>query len=175
MKRYNKSSQCFKKQKHHFGNKDPYTQSYGFSSSHLWMWELDHKEGWVQKNWCFQIVVLEKSLGNPLDRKEIKPVNSKGNESWIFIGKTDAKAEAPILWPCDEKSWLIGKAPGAGKDWGEEEKGATEDEMVGWHHGLNGHGFEQTSRYWRIGKPGILQSMGSQRVRHYLAAEQQQR
>ena len=120
MKSYDKPSQCFKKQRHHFGNKGPYTQSYGFSSSHLQMWELDHKEGWVQKNWCFQVVVLEKSLRSPLDSKEIKPVNPKGNESWIFIGK--ANAEAPVPWPSDAKSRLIGKDLDVGKDSRQEEK-----------------------------------------------------
>ena len=100
------------------------------------MWELDHKEGWASKNWCFRTAVLEKTLESPLDCKEIKPVNLKGNQSWIFIGRTDAEAEAPILWPPDVKSWLIGKDPDAGKDWRQEEKGATEDEMLGWHHWL---------------------------------------
>ena len=112
-----------------------------FSSSHVWMWELDHKEGWVLKNWCFQTVVLEKSLESPLESKEIKPVNPKGNQPWIFIGRIDA--EAPILWPSDAKCQVIGKAPDAGKDWGKEEKG-TEDEIVSWHHQLNRHEFEQT-------------------------------
>ena len=102
-----------------------------FSSSHLQMWELGHKEGWAPKNWGFQIVVLEMSIENPLDSKEIKPVNPKGNQSWIFIERIDAEAETPILWPPDAKSWLIGKDPDAGKDWGQEEKEATEDEMVG--------------------------------------------
>jgi len=120
-----------------------YSQSYGFSSSHVWMWELDHKEGWVPKNGYFQIVVLEKTLESPLDSQEIKPVNPKGNQPWIFIGRTDAEAEAPILWPLDEKSRLIGKDPDAGKDWGQEKKGVAEDEMVRWHHWLNGHEFEQ--------------------------------
>ena len=106
--------QCIKKQRHYFANKGPYSQSYGFSNSHVWMWELDHKEGWVLKNWCFQTVVLEKTLENPLDYKEIKPVNPKGNQHWIFTGRTDAKAEAPILWPCDEKSRVIGKDPDVG-------------------------------------------------------------
>ena len=105
------------------------------------MWELDHKEGWALKNWCFQTVVLEKILHSPLDSKEIKPVNVKGNRSWIFIGRTEA--EVPILQPPDEKSWLIGKNPDAGKDWRQEEKGTTEDEMVGWYHLLNGHKFQQ--------------------------------
>ena len=107
------------------------------------MWELDHKEGWALKKWCFQTVVLEKSLESPLDCKEIKLVNPKGNQSWIFIGRAEAEAEAPILWPCDLKSWLIRKDPDIGKDWRQEEKVTTEDEMVGWHHQLNGHEFEQ--------------------------------
>ena len=107
------------------------------------MWKLDHKEGWALKNWCFQIVVLRKTLESPLDSKDIKPVNLKGNLPWILIGRTDA--EAPIFLPPDANSWLIGKDPDAGKDWGQEEKGATEDEMVGWHHQLNGHEFEQSS------------------------------
>ena len=111
------------------------------------MWQLDHKEGWVSKNWCFCIVVLEKTLESPLDCKEIKPVNPKGNQSWIFIRRTDTEAEGPILWPPDVKSWLTGKDPDAGKDWRREEKGTTEDEMVGWHHQLTGHESEQT---WEI-------------------------
>ena len=108
------------------------------------MWELDYKASWVQKNWCFSTVVLEKTLESPLDRKEIQPVKPKGNQSWIFIGRTDAEAQTPILWPPDVKNWLIWNDPDAGKDWGQEEKGTTEDEMVGWHHRLNGHGFEQS-------------------------------
>ena len=118
------------------------SQSCGFSSSHVWMWELDHREGWALKNWCFWAAELEKTLESPLGYKEIKLVNPKGNQSWIFIGRTDAEAETPILWPPDVKNWLIGKDPDAGKDWRQEEKGMTEDEMVGWHHGLNGHEFE---------------------------------
>ena len=115
------------------------SQSYGFSSSHVWMWELDHKEGWGPKNWCFWTVVLEKTLENPLDCKKIKPVHPKGNQSWIFIGRTDAEAEAPVLWPPDAKNRLLGKDPDDGKDWRWKEKEKTEDEMVGWHHKLNGH------------------------------------
>ena len=144
-----------------------------FSSSHVWMWELDHKEAWVLKNWCFWTVELEKTLESPLDCKEIKPITPKGNQPWIFIGRTDAEAEAPILWPPDAKSWLVGKDPDAGKDWRWEEKGMTEDEIVGWHHQLSGHDFEQA--------PGdgegqdSLQSMGSQRVGQGLVTEQQQR
>ena len=107
------------------------SQSYGFSCTHVWMWELNHKESWVPKNWCFWTVVLEKTLESSLDSREIKPVHPKGNQSWIFIGKTDAEAEAPLLWPSDVKSWLIGKDPGAGEDWRWEEKGMTEDEMAG--------------------------------------------
>ena len=119
------------------------SQSYGFSSSHVWMWELDYKESWVLKNRCFWTVVLEKTLESPLDCKEIQPVNPEGNQSWIFIGRTDAKAEAPILWPPDAKKWLIWKDPDAGKDWRQEEKGTTADEMVGWHHWCDGHELEQ--------------------------------
>ena len=107
------------------------------------MWELNYKESWVLKNWCFWTVVLEKTLQSPLDCKEIQPVHPKGNQSWILIGRTDVEAEILILWPPDTKSWLIGKYPDAGKDWRREEKGTTEDEMVGWHHQLNGHEFEQ--------------------------------
>ena len=121
-----------------------YSQSYGFSSSHVWMWELDHKEGWVPKNCCFQIVILKKTLEGPLDSKEINPVNPIGNQAWIFIGGADAEAEAPILWPLDTKNRLTGKDRDAGKVWGQEEKGTTEDEMVGCHHWLNRHEFEQT-------------------------------
>ena len=123
-------------------NKGPSSQSYGFSSSHVWMWELNHNESWMLKNWCLWTVVLEKTLESSLD---FKPVNPQGNQSWIFITRIDAEAEAPILWPPDVKSWLIGKDPDTGRDWGQEEKGTTEDEMAGWHHRLNGHEFEQDS------------------------------
>ena len=128
----------------YFADKGPYSQSYGFSSSHVWMWELDHKEGWALKTWCFRTVVLKKTLESPLDCKEIKPVNPKENQTWIFIGGTDAETEAPILWPPDVKTRLIGKDPDGGTDWRQEEMGTTEDEMVGWHHRLSGHEFEQT-------------------------------
>ena len=134
-----KPRQDIKKQRHHFDDKGAYHQSYGFSSSHVWMWELDHEEVWVLKNWCFQTVVLEKTLESPLDCKETQPVNSKGNQWWIFIGRTDSEAEAPTFWPPGVKSWLIGKDPDARKDWGQEEKCMTEDEMAGWHHRLNRH------------------------------------
>ena len=137
-----KPRQHIKKQRHPFADNGLYHQSYGFSSSHVWMWELDPKEGWAPKNGCFQTVALEKTLESSLDCKEIKSVNLKGNQSWIFIRRTDA--EAPILWPPDVKSWLTGKDPDAGKDWRQKEKRAAEDEMVRQHHWLNGHEFEQT-------------------------------
>ena len=121
-----------------------HSQSYGFSSSHMWMWELDYKESGAPKNWCFRTVLLGKTLKSPLDCKEIQPVHPKGDQSWVFIGRTDVGAETPILWPPDAKSWLIGKDRDAGKDWGQEEKEMTEDEIVGWHHQLNGHGFGWT-------------------------------
>ena len=190
------------KSRHYFADKGLYSQSYGVSSSHVWMWELDHKESWALNNWCFWTVVLEKTLESPLDCKEVQPVHSegdqprislkgmmlklklqyfghltqrvdslekslmlggivgrrrrgrqrmrldckeiqlvnpKGNQSWIFIGRTDAEAETPILCPHDVKNWLIGKDPDAGQDWRQEEKGMTEDEMVAWHHWYNGH------------------------------------
>ena len=129
------------KNRYYFANKGPCSQSYVFSSSHNWMWELDYKEIWVLKNWCFWTVVLEKTLESPLDWREIQPVHRKGNQSWIFIGRTDVEAKTLILWPADEKSWLIWKDPDARKDWGQEEKRTTEDEMVGWHQRLNGHEF----------------------------------
>ena len=127
-------------------NKDLFSQSYDFSSSHVRMWELDHKESWASKNWCFWTVVLEKTLDSPLDSKEsIQPINPKGNQSWIFIGRTDTEAETPIFWPPDVKNWVIGKEPDAERDWRWEEKVVKENEMVGWHHRLNGHEFEQAS------------------------------
>ena len=141
-KSYDQSRQCIKKQRHHFASKGQYSQSDGFSNSHVRMWELNHKENWAPKNWCFQTVVLEKTLESPLDCKEIKPVNPKGNQPWIFTGSTDAEAEAPIVWPPNTKSQLTRKDPDPEKDEGQEEKAATEDEMVGWHHWLNGHEFE---------------------------------
>ena len=130
------------KSRHYFANKGQSSQSYGFSSGHVWTWELDHKESWAPKNWCYWTVVLEKTLESSLDCKKIKPVNLKGNQSWIFIGRTDAEVETPILLPLDLKKWLIGEDPD-GKDWWQEDKGTTEDVMVGWHHRLDGHEFEQ--------------------------------
>ena len=120
-----------------------YSQSYGFSCSHVSMWHLDHKEGWPPRNWWFWTVVLENTLESPLGSKEIQPVHPKGNQPWIFIGMTDAEAEAPIIWLSDVKSWLIGKGPDAGENGRQEGKGTTEDKMVGWHHQLTGHEFEQ--------------------------------
>ena len=140
-------------QRHHLADKGLYSESYGFSSSHVQMWEMVHKEDWALKTWCLRIVVLEKTLESPLDCKEIKPVNPKGNQFWLFIGRTDAEAEAAILRLPDAKSQLIVKDPDAGKNWRWEEKGTTEDEMVGWYHWLDGHEFEQA--------PGVGDGQGS--------------
>ena len=125
-----------------FANKGPSSQGYGFSSGHVLIGELDGEESWEPKNWCFWTVVLEKTLESPLDCKEVQPVRPKGDQSWVFIGRIDVEAETPILWPLHEKSWLIRKDPDAGRDWGQEEKGMTEDKMAGWHQWLDGHGFE---------------------------------
>ena len=138
---YDQPRQLIKKQRHYFANKGPSNQGYGFSSSHVWMWELDYKESWVLKNWHFWTVMLEKTLERLLDCKEIQPVHPKVDQSWVFIRRTDVEAETPILWPPDVKNWLIWKDPDSGKDW-RQEKGMTEDEMVGWHYRLNGHEFE---------------------------------
>ena len=168
-KSYDQPRQHIKKQRYYFANNGLSSQSYGFSRSHIWMWELDHKERWVPKNWGFWTVVLEKTLESPLDCK-IKPVNPKGNQPWIFIGRTDAEAEAPTLWPPDSKKWLIGndagkrlKATGAGDDRGWD----------GWMASpTRGTWVWASSRsWWWTGKPGMLQSMGSQRVRHNWATE----
>ena len=149
-KSYDQPRPRIKKQRHYFASKYPSSQSYGFSGSLVWMWELDYKESWVLKNWCFWTMALEKTLESSLDCNEIKPVN-KGNQSWIVIGRTDAEAETPTLWPPNVKNWLTAKDPDAGKDWGQE-KGTTEDEMVGWHHPLDGHGFGWT--------PGVRDGQG---------------
>ena len=127
-----------------FADKGPSSQSYSFSSSHVWMWELDYKGSWVPKNWCFWTVVLEKILESPLDCKEIQLVHSEGDQPWDFFGRNDAEAETPVLWPPHAKSWLIGKDSDAGRNWGQEEKGTTENEKAGWHHGLDGHESEWT-------------------------------
>ena len=131
-----------KKQRYYFANKGLSSQGYGFSSSHVWVWDLDYKESWALKNWCFWTVVLEKTPESPLDCKDTNPVHPKGNQSWIFIGRTDAEAETPILRPPNAKNWLIWKYPDARKDWRQEDKRMIEDEMVGWHQRLNGHEFE---------------------------------
>ena len=135
---YDQPRYHIKKKRHYFANKGLSSQSYGFSSSHAWMWELDSKGNWTPKNWCFWTVVLEKTLESLLDCKEIQSVCPKGNQPWIFTGRTDAEAEAPVLWLPVVKNWLIWKDPDAG-NWAQEKKGTTEDEMVGWHHWLDGH------------------------------------
>ena len=150
---YDQPRQNIKKQRHWFANKCPSNQSYAFSSGLVWMWELDCEENWALKNLCFWTVVLEKTLESPLDCKEIQPAHPEGNQSWVFIARTDTEAETPILWPPDTNSWLIWKDPDAGKDWRWEAKGMIEDEMVGWHHWLNGHEFEQA--------PGVGDGQGS--------------
>ena len=169
---YDQLRQHIKKQRLCFANKGPPSQSYGFSSSRVWMWELDYEESWVLKNWCFWTMMLEKTLESPLDCKKIKPVNPKGNQSWIVIGRTDAEAETPILWPPDVKSWFIGKDPDTGKDWRQEEKGTTEDEM-GWMASPTWWIWVWASSRscWWTGKPGMLQSLGSQRVRNDQATQ----
>ena len=130
--------------RHYFANKGPSSQGYGFSSGCVRMWELNCEESWVPKNWCFWTVVLEKTLESPLDSQEIQPVHPKGDQTWVFFGRIDAKAETPILWPLHAKSWRIGKDSDAGRDWGQEEKGTTEDKMAGWHHQLYGRESEWT-------------------------------
>ena len=141
-KSYDQPRQHVKKQKHYFVNKGPSRHGYGFSNGHVWMWELDYKESWAPKNWCFWTAVLEKTLESPLDCKEIQPVHPRGDQAWVFIGRTDVEAETSIVSPPDAKNWLTGKDPDAEKDWRQEEKGMTEDEIVGWHHQLNGYEFE---------------------------------
>ena len=169
---YDQPRQDIKKQRHSFANKGPSSQSYGFSSSHVWMWELDHKESWEPKNGCFWTVVLEKTLESPLGCKEIQPVNPKGNQSWIFIGRTDAEAETPIPWSPGSKNWLIEKDPDAGKDWGQEEN---RWQRMRWLDGITDSmdmSWANSGRQWRTGKPGVLQFMGFQRIGHNLATEQ---
>ena len=136
---YDQLTLYIKKQRHYFANKGPSSQGYGFSSGHVWMLELDCEESWRLKNWCLWTAVLEKTLESPLDCKEIEPVHPKGDQSWVFTGRTNAEAETQILWPPHGKSWLIGKDPDAGMDWGQEEKRKTEDEIAGWHHRPDEH------------------------------------
>ena len=150
--------QCIKNQRHYFANKGLSSQSYSFSSSHVWMWELDYKESWALKNWCVWTVVLEKTLESPLDCKEIQPIHPKGNQSWIFIGRTDAEAEVPIFRAPDVKSQLIGEDSDARKNWRQEEKALTQRTWV----------CISSRSWWWTGKPGVLQSMGSQRVNWFL-------
>ena len=138
---YDQPRQHIEKQRHYFANKVLSSQGYGFSSGHVWMWELDYNENWALKNWCLWTVVLEKTFKSPLDCKEIQSVHPKRDQSWVFICGTDVEAETPILWPPDVKSWLNWEYPDAEKDWGQEEKETAEDEMVGWHHQLDGHEF----------------------------------
>ena len=162
-KNYDQPRQHIKKQRHYFANKGPCSQSYVFSSSHVWMWELDNKERWAPKNWCFWTVVLEKTLESHLDCKEIWPVHPKGNQSWIFIGRTETEAKTPILWPPDVKFWLTEKDTDAGQDWRQKEKGVTEDEMVGWYHWLDEHEFEQAlgvgdREAWRAAAHGVAKN-----------------
>ena len=169
---YDQPRQHIKKQRHYVANKGPSSQGYGFSSSHVWMWELDYKESWVPKHWCYRTVVLEKALESSLDCNEIQPVHPKGNQLWIFIGRTDVEVETPILWPPDLKNWLIGKDPDAGKDWRWEEKG----DDRGWDGWMASPTqwtlvWINSRRYWITEEPEVLQSMGPQRVRHDLVTE----
>ena len=164
--------QHIKKQRHHFANKGLYSQSYGFSSHHEQVWKLDHKESWVLKNWHFWTLVLEKTLEKPLDCKEIKPDNPKGNQPWIFIGRTDAEAEAKLLWSSDAKGQLIRKDPDAGKDWGQEEKG----DDRGWDGWMASQTrwtwvWVNSGSWWWTGRHGVLRFVGSQRVGHDWATE----
>ena len=168
---FGRPRQHIKKERDHFVDKGLDSQIYGFSSCHVWMWELDHKEGGILKNWCLWTLALEKTLESPLDGKEIKPVNPKENKPWIFTGRTDAEADALILWPPDVKSRLIGKDPDSGKNWGQEEK-----RVMGWDGWMVSLTqwtwvWANSGRQWRTGEPGVLQSMGSQRVEHDLVTE----
>ena len=152
------------KQRHYFANKGPCSQGYGFSSGHVWMWDLDCEESWAPKNWCFWTVVLEKTLESPLDCKEIQPVHPKGDQSWVIIGRTDAKPESPILWPPHVRSWLVGKDPDAGRDWGQEK--GTIEEWDGWMASLTQWTWVwvNSGSWWWTGRSGVLWFTGSQRV-----------
>ena len=161
------------KQRHYFANKGLSSQGHGFSSGHVWMWELDCEESWVPKNWCFWTVVLESplTLESPLDCKEIQPVHPKGNQSWVFTGRTDVETETLIFWPPDAKSWLIWKDPDAGKDWGQQEKRTTD--WDGWMASPTQWRWVwvNSGSWWWTGRPGMLRFMGSQRVGHDWATE----
>ena len=173
-KSYDQPRQHIKKQRHYFPDKGPSSQSCGFSNSHVWMWELDYKEGWAPKNWCFWTVMLEKTLENLLDCKEIKPVNPKGNQSWIFIERTNAEAEAPILWPLVQRADSLAKTLIVGKIEGRRRRGWY---RMKWLDGTPTQWtwvWASSGRWWRTGKPRVLQSMGLQRVKHDWVTEQQQ-
>ena len=166
-KSYDKPRQHLKNQRHHLADKGPYSQSSGFSSSHMWMWELHNKESWALNNWCFWTVVLEKTLESPLDCRETQPIHPKGNQSWMFIGRTDVEAETPILWPPDAKRWLIWKLSDTGKNWRQEEKG-TNRGWDGWMASPTQWTWVWVNygSWWWTGRPGMLWFMESQRVGH---------
>ena len=170
-KNYDKPEQHIKKQRYYFAKKGPSSQSYGFSSSHVWMWELNYKESWAPKNWCFWTMVLEETLESPLDCKEIQPVHPKGDQSWVFIGRTDVEAETPIFWPPDVKSWLIWKDPDAGTDGGKRRRGR--QRWDGWMASPTQWAWVwvNSGSWWGTGRPGMLRFMGSQIVGHDWATE----
>ena len=172
MKGYDKPKPHIKKQRHYFSNKGPSSQSYGFSSSHVWIWGLDYKQSWALKNWCFWTVVLEKTLGSPLDCKEMKPVNPKGNQPWVFTGRTDSEDEAPILWPPNayslEKTLMLGKTEGRRRR-GDRELDCWEASSIQWTWV-----WASSGSWWWIGKPGVLKTMGLQIVRHHWVTKHQQ-